>query len=265
VPFWGRKLRAAVLGCGPAGLFATHALTQAGINTMVYSVRRKSEVFGAQSLHKNIPGLTETRPDFTIKYTMSGTVEQYLSKVYGPELPDGVDAETYVFGGEFPLWDIRAAYTKAWALYFDSIVDTKLDAELINRVAEAYDIVYSTIPAVTLCSKPKEHSFLVQDVWAVGDAPERGVFAPMRWPLNEIHYEAETAPSWYRIANINGYVTIEWPESVRPPVEDVARVSKPIRTNCDCMPGIKRVGRYGAWDRHQKAHDAYWTVREEMK
>lgn len=258
-------MRVAVLGCGPAGLFAAHAAMQSGHQVAIYSVKRKSEMFGAQYLHKSIPMLTPYAPEFAVRYWLDGSDIGYAEKVYGELPPDFVSPSK--LAGKHMGWDIRRAYDRAWDMYERRIVDTgKLDPALLVGLyrdkLQYADQVISTIPANVICYETGIHTFQARVAWAIGDAPERGVECPVSVPENTVECDGTPDRSWYRAANIRGFKTCEWPEDVKPPYDDVAQVTKVIRTNCNCYQkmGWWRTGRYGAWDKKLLTHHAYWDI-----
>lgn len=270
--------RAAVFGCGPAGLFASHALAQMGWEFDIFSKRRRSEIYGAQYLHSPIPGLPEDKGE--VRYVFDGgSVEDYLMKVYGSLPPFGEVqwAQSTLSEDPRPAWDLRGAYHAAWDLYVDRIRDVEISPAWLLGGCGAdgvslsdYSVFISSVPADTLCRAPSRpdlvpHQFRSQRVWAIGDAPERGVFCPVSVPNGIITYNASRDVGWYRASNVFNYKTAEWPESRRPPIEGVAAVSKPLNTSCNCWldhPRFIRVGRYGSWDKTQHVHHAYQRTLE---
>lgn len=247
----------AILGCGPAGLIAAHAATVTGHDVMIYSKKRKSEMFGAQYLHAPIPGMTDL-PPVEVDYQWNGTYEQYRRKVYGTmdvERMTGVKVSPETFGGQHLAWDIRRTYDNLWAEYSDKVQDIEeISGRWVNECVESdlFGKVISTIPAPAICwPQDKVHFFNSQDIWALGDAPERGVFIPegYRAPANTIVCNGEPIPTWYRSARVFGYSTVEWPGRTRPPLPNVAGVKKPLNTNCDCHPEVVRLGRFGQWQK----------------
>jgi hypothetical protein len=253
--FGNRVKRAAVLGCGPAGLFATHALLQKGWEVEVFSRKRRSEMYGAQYLHKPIPGLSfgEGTP---IRYSLFGTAEQYRQKVYGSR---AVIVSPEALTQQHLAWDIREAYFKAWNEYAHLIEPVaEIGPEFLIRLVNnrAYDRVLSSIPMPALC-RDEHHKFDSQTIWAIGDAPERGTFCPIPCKPNTVALDGTPDVGWYRVSNVFGYTTAEWPESRKPPFENVSPVIKPIRHDCDCWQGIVTVGRYGAWAKGYLSHQAY--------
>ncbi len=252
-----KQKTAAVLGCGPAGLFAAHALIQKGWKVVIYSRKRRSEMFGAQYLHRPIEGLTGAPT--TIEYKLvGGSAAAYREKVYGRR--SGITVSPEELSGAHSAWDIRAAYYAAWGLYSDYILHTpQITAGWAWSLSQDnYTAVISTLPAPTLCERPEEHVFDSQEVWAVGDAPERGIFCPVTEaePF-QVLCNASPMQGWYRNANVFGYRTAEWALSRKPPIEGIAPVVKPIATDCDCNPRILRLGRYGEWRKGVLSHEAY--------
>lgn len=268
---WGKRTKhAAVLGCGPAGLFAAHGLTQAGYEVSIYSKRRKSELFGAQYLHGQIPGLTDGDDGVKISYSLYGTPAEYRAKVYSdPSAVERVSVESLA-----PIhqgWDIRLAYDRAWDLYSDRITDVTITPEFLGAIRgnslpspsqefldfSRLDRVLSSIPLPALCHD-RDHRMDSQMVWAIGDAPERGVVCPIDVALpNQVLCDGTTLRGWYRHSNIYGHRTAEWPARRKPPLPNVAQVLKPLRNNCNCFLGIERVGRYGRWEKGILSHHSY--------
>lgn len=254
--------RAAVFGCGPAGMFATHAFIQAGWDVTIFSNKRRSEMFGAQYLHKPIPGLAGFTSPSDLDYTVRGTDEQYSAKVYGDKPPPFVSPAR--LEGMHEVWDIRSAYYDAFARYEDRIVHQPgVDSDMIGlfTLDRSYGQLVSTIPATEICWKV--HQFSVAEIWAIGDAPERGVFAPSFVDPMRVVCDGTSNISWYRAANVFGYKSVEWPADTKPPIPGVVSVRKPISTQCDCWAGsVLKLGRYGTWSKGVYSHSAYYDVKE---
>jgi hypothetical protein len=274
-----RSKRAAVLGCGPAGLFATHALIEKGWGVTIYSKRRKSEMFGAQYLHAPIPGLSDGEPRL-VNYQLNGTVQEYREKVYGV---NPVWTSVEALGHEHAAWDIREAYDNAWSRYAPLICDQEVtpqflglsviqtrqpisEMEPISLDLRQFDVVVNSIPLDSLCYQRDAHQFHSASVWAMGDAPERGISAPVFLAPFTVQCDGTRDRGWYRAANVYGYKTVEWPGSSRPPLPGVAQVIKPIDTTCDCYHNMPyrfvRVGRYGRWMKGVLSHQAYEQMGE---
>jgi hypothetical protein len=256
-----RPKRAAILGCGPAGMFAAHAFVRAGWEITVYSKKRMSDLYGAQYLHAPIPGLPSIRT--SVEYRLAGTIEGYREKVYGPKLPNAVEVSPGVLAGRRDAWDIRAAYRAAYSMYSYRIVPVTIDAAFLEgefgnpETDRHWGAVLSSIPAPVLCRNPS-HAFLSQKVYAAGDAPERGIFAPISCLPDTVLCDGTEDRAWYRISNVFGHCTAEWPDRRKPPFEGVTEVQKPIGTTCYCWEGrITRIGRYGIWMKGVLSHQAY--------
>lgn len=258
---FGRKKRVVVLGCGPAGLFAAHALTQNGWDVTIYSKKRKSEMFGAQYLHEPIPGLTDPRYlPVMIDYQLRGEAENYRRKIYGTR-PIKVSVETLT--KMHPAWNIRDAYNVAWILYADSIQAADVKPESIYEIRNSgqFNLVVSTIPLDSLCLA--EHRFHSEKIWAIGDAPERGTFCPIEVEPATVVCDGTLDVGWYRAANVYGYKTAEWPGRSKPPLPGVAEVVKPLYHDCSCHGPLKGkanfipLGRYGQWAKGVLSHHAY--------
>ena len=263
-------LKIAILGCGPAGLFAAHAAAQAGADFTIFSKPRKSFMRGAQYLHKPIPGLSGD--SFDVTYELWGSVEGYRRKVYGEMEDILVSPETLI--GTSPAWDIREAYDNAWDRYADPAdgsrfivpadFETGHDGVFLDMMSGDYDLVISSIPAWLLCRNP-EHSFDSKEVWAT-----EGLKRPMEMGFqvagtgvmrdNLVVCSGDPDDWWYRQSRIHGWENTEFPIDHKPserPGVRVHKVVKPVRTNCDCHKDIVRIGRYGKWQKGILTHHAY--------
>lgn len=254
--------RVAILGCGPAGLFAAHAFFERGWGVDIYSRKRRSEMFGAQYLHQAIDGLSASTDWVNLTYELRGTNEGYAQKVYGHQEVDFVSPQQFLGGSV--VWDIRAAYYRAWELYGTRVIDTNITPAYVKAMLDGeYRHVISSLPATNLCDNPS-HQFSAQRVWSMGDAPERGQFCPVTVMKNMVVCDGTPDTGWYRASNIFGYSTVEWPESRKPPIPGVAEVLKPIATTCTCYDKwdkYVRVGRYGTWTKGTLSHHAFVTAQ----
>lgn len=251
-------MKIAILGSGPAGLFAAHALTDAGYDFRIFSMGKKSHLNGAQYLHRPIPGLSAPADQSKVSYQLRGTVDEYRLKVYGPR-PVTVSVETLI--GEHTAWDIRTAYDTAWALYSSAITAGFVTSRQAWELVDEYDLVISTIPATSLCADRYFHQFPSSSVRVAGDAPGLGIRCPIEVDEGTIVCNGLASPSWYRAANVFGHRTVEWPS--HDVFHDAALIRKPISTNCDCGgKKVLRLGRFGTWDKKELAHMAYYKTKE---
>lgn len=259
-------MKALVFGCGPSGLMATHAAAMRGYDVVVISKKRKSEMFGCQYLHQPIPLVTNEINEAKVEYKLQGTVEGYRRKVYGSR---AVTTSPESLGENHSAWNIRDTYNRLWEMYGSYVIDTDLSValegdELKGLVTEA-DRVFSTVPAPLLCKRTDNHMFHSEKVWSIGDAPERGIFSPVKVAPNTAIVNGEDSPAWYRASNVFGYSTVEWPHDKRPPLEGVSEIVKPLSTTCDCRPGITRLGRYGKWTKGVLSHTAFFDVYDSLE
>lgn len=255
------KKKVLILGCGPAGLFAAQAAANSGADYWILSRRRKSELYGAQFLQMPIPGLMHEAEKFIVHFELNGSFLDYKRKVYGDDLPDADAVPEDEFFHDKPAWDIREAYNRAWFEHRERIFPVDLSAEVLAGQTRAWRpaLIVNTVPLPVICQTPDAHAFSEQSLWAIGDAPERGVFVDWELPHNTVRYDGTADTGWHRAANIAGYSTIEWPEASRPPLGDVSKIMKPIATSCNCWEGrdFIKAGRYGAWHWSGQSHHAY--------
>ena len=257
-----------VLGAGPAGLLAAHAAERAGREVRILTMPeldgtpKKSELHGCQYLHSFIPEIT---PDegVRVNYRLDGSAEAYRRKVYGSSWNGTVSPDEYGPEEDHDAWDLREAYGKLWERWYDRIVGLDITPSIASDIAYARGhIVYSTIPARSVCLLPDEHRFFTQDVWAMGTREDAKPYwtLPYYAPNMTVQCNGNDGPRWYRAATVFGHSTLEWPMGVKPPVAGVVRVEKPLRTTCDCHLDSgrwHRLGRYGKWEKGVLADSAY--------
>lgn len=256
-------MKVLVFGCGPAGLMAVHGAVVAAegkIEVDVVSKHRKSHMYGAQYLHVPIPGMSDPNQWVIVDYMLRGSLDNYRRKVYGP-LWDGT-----VSPGEMTrthrAWNISTTYDNLWAFYQSRVTDMVVHPADVRQAIDSgkYDLIINTIPKDALCHAG--HQFRSRTIKAAGSGP--GVDIPYTdCPPNTVLCNGADSPTWYRMSNIFGQMTVEWPQEINPPIPH-AEVRKPLDNNCDCWPEIHHMGRYGSWRKgvlsHQAYHDAYNLV-----
>lgn len=262
----------AVLGCGPAGLMAAHAIALSGRPVTIFSQpneegeMKKSILGGAQFLHMPIVGVNDIEPDVTIRYELHGDADTYRRKVYGddPMIPF-VSMQYLEDKREQKAWNLQATYDRLWEmLAVDRMQRAIVTPAWLEANKDYFEVIVSSLPATTLCLShhglSKEmHHFIRQQVLISGECILDGL-------ENTIVYDGTKDRSWYRCSNLFGHGGTEWSSiGPRPPVADVVRINKPIRTNCDCHPKVIRVGRYGEYKKGVLTHHAFYKVWELIK
>lgn len=253
-------MRVAILGCGPAGLIAAAAALPLA-DVAIFSRNRKSDMYGAQYLHQPIPGYTDPSACENISYNLKGTVEGYRTKVYGEKFVGSVSVED--LQENHMGWNIRDTYDALWETFKFNVQDTHVTPPFVLGLLSQNDIdlVVNSIPAPELCYQ--DHTFRSVNIWAAGEAPEIGIKLPYFADPNTVICNGDEYPSWYRLANVFGRTTVEWPGHIsKPPIRSVSKVRKPIGHNCDCWdhPKFVSVGRYGCWSKEVLSHTAYDRV-----
>lgn len=288
-------MKVAILGSGPAGLFAAQAAINSGATDLtIFSNAGISSMYGAQYLHKPIPGLPANSRK--MDYQLVGDVFGYRHKVYGAE--SAVEVSPVTLEGSHEIWDIRAAYRAAWNSLRDLVVNWTITPSQLSHALyghhwvnlKRFDLVVSSIPRRFLCSNLNRHIFNYTSIWAAGSAPELGIhyppdmnpslgndgrypFLPFRTHRDIVICSGVESDRWYRASRIFGRVTIEWPLDRRP-IEfegmKPARVVKPISHTCTCFTEggdakIIFVGRYGKWEKGVLSHDAYFDTEAAIR
>lgn len=301
-------MKVAILGCGPSGLLAAHACYISDVEFDIYSKKRKSELFGSQYLHNPIPQLTPLSDQgVPVKYITLGTPEEYRRKTHGKWWDGHVAPEE--FEPDHTAWDIRQAYDMLWSLYWRKIQnydvkeaslalqafpDEAVSYDLeqnevlgIGNKKNQYDLIVSTIPR-TIWEREGDE-FIFSEGWALGDAPERGIFVEEvlkligendggffssvndGMPDNHIICDGTTGASWTRLSKVYGYATVEWPHHVPKPHPLATRVTKPLHYTPGPSQGDVpnsewlHVGRYGEWKKGVVVTDAFDEVYKKIQ
>jgi hypothetical protein len=258
-----KPLKVAIFGTGPAAMVVAQAAVLKGckVHFMSNSLK-KSDLHGCQFLHKPIYGMPVELTETTrVTYDLVGDVSGYRRKVYGDGYRGSVSVESML--GERPAYDLRATYIRLWKLHLTyghftplTVTPDRL-SEIHGNLFSDFDLAVSTVPAIAMCKHPDLHNFDVQEIYASGDAPKLGLYAPIVVADDTVVCNGNPEPSWYRASRIFGHSTVEWPGGRKPPFEGVRLVKKPIGTNCDCFPRIQRLGRYGSWRKSVLVNDVF--------
>lgn len=231
-----------VLGCGPAGLLAAHAVRLAGHTPVIYSTKTKSKIAGAQYLHAAIDRLTPRSPEAWARFVKIGTAEGYARKVYGD--PKRTTSWKRWEEDYYPTWNLGAVYDKLWDMYSAFIKNIEVTTDLLDVMEGP---VISTIPAPVLCNG--KHSFEKSETWIA-----RGVLGLQP---HTVVYNGDPEFGWHRASHLYGH---EWVEYSKP-ILGAQKITKPQDTTCKCRKDIHRVGRYGLWKRDQLVSDAFEQAR----
>jgi hypothetical protein len=246
-----------VLGCGPAGLLAAQGAADAGADVTIISNKVRSRIAGAQFIHEEIPGLNLKRSE--VHMIKRGSAEGYARKVYGE--PDKVTSwASFEHGEVLPCWSMTEVYNELWSRWEGRIVSELINRELLDRIAHREGPIISTIPAHALCYG--DHIFEANEI-AID------VGQDVMTSRNSIIYNGDPKQRWCRSSFLFGSFAVEFgsindkPAAKGPPLSAI-RIQKPQWTDCDCRPGMMRVGRYGQWKRGVLAHSAYFDTRDAL-
>lgn len=246
----------AILGSGPAGLLAAHALGLVGYPMAIFSKPEKSVLGGAQFLHIAIPELTSTDPVAMIDIDATGDAATYRQKVYGddPTVPFvSFPEEPH---SQQPAWNLQTAYDQLWDIFGDSVTPADINPDWFDRNAQQFDLIISTIPLAHICRARaglinEVHHFNAQKVWVATEAI-RDIND------NTMVYDGTAERSWYRMSRIFGAGSTEWSDlGPLPPYGDKRMLLKPIHTTCTCYPDVVKVGRHGSWKKGVLTHHAF--------
>ena len=259
---------------------AAHACAVSGVEFSVYSKRRKSYLFGSQYLHEPIPELIGEHEGRPVRYLNVGTPEEYRRKTHG-KFWDGIIAPED-FESEHTAWNIREAYERLWIRYgrgvvHSEIVDGVLYAGGMNWMKElaAHDLVISTVPRRLWAVDGDE--FIYSEGWALGDAPEHGIFVPFDITDNTIICDGSQEVQYNRLSKVFGYTTVEWPAHIdidivmaKPGMPLPSKFIKPLAFTPSATVENEtskwlHTGRFGAWRKAVLVTDAWHDTINKLK
>lgn len=250
----------AILGAGPAGLLAAHAVALAGRLPVIFSAPNsegrdlaelykpmRSKIGAATYLHAPIPDLTTGKPDDQIRFEKIGTAAGYAKKVYGDRLHE---TSWDRFEGSHPAWALQPVYDELWARYFEQITPINIDAPMVAEFVDSFPLVISTIPPSAYCQE-KAHEFPSRPIWVIDRALESV-------PPQTILYDGRVGAvgDRYRSSRVFGHESTEFAQEV-PGAHPGIKVQS---TNCDCFPEVVRAGRWGEWKPGVLVHHAFQKV-----
>jgi hypothetical protein len=251
-------MRIAILGCGPAGLMAAHAVSLQGHEPVIFSRKEPSKMFGAMYLHSPIYGVNAPKPDFILSVMKVGSAKEYAEKVYGdPQHPVSFD-KYHV--GDVPGWDLTETYERLWEMCEDQIRDVELRPGNITDICHEFALVLSTVPAYVLCHMNSVHEFHKKDIWVLHGIDGEAVLPEPSWLL---YYMGDPTVDWYRYTQLNKYQAWEYSKEpdgdlLRIPPFDLTTGVKPLGNNCDCYrSNVRRLGRFGKWEKNVLTHHAF--------
>lgn len=241
-------MRVAVIGCGPAGLAASHAAVGLGADVTVYAPKRKTPQRGPVLMQRALPGINTDQPDGYIKQTViGGSILDYRLKLYG-DVNIAINGDILQPG--YPAWRVTTTYDALWGLYSELILDTKVYKHDLVDLEEIYDLIINTAPAPFFCMRKHDFVFKEIEVITRTSYPDQ--------PPNTIIFNAYADIPWVRSSLVFGAGMTEFDLGDGP--DDSLTIKKPLRHNCDCHPHILRTGRMGKWHNETWIDTAYFDA-----
>jgi hypothetical protein len=249
-------MRVAVIGCGPAGLAATHAAVGLGADVTVYAPKKVTPQRGPILMQRALPGINTNQPDGYIRqFVVGGSVLDYRLKLYG-DVNIKINGDILEHG--YPAWRVEETYSKLWNLYNDLIIDGEISLTDMYQIENrrGFDLVVNTAPAPSFCIEQqygnKSHDFIFKEiaVTQVASYPHQ--------PPNSIVFNAYPDIKWVRSSRVFDAEVTEWDIDNAPSGARIIR--KPLSTNCDCHPRVFRTGRFGSWHNETWIDSAYFEV-----
>jgi hypothetical protein len=252
-------MKVAIIGCGPAGLAATHAAYGLGAEVTIFSPGVRSPQKGPLVLQRPIPAITLDHPDGYIRQlVIGGSILDYRYKLYG-DINIGINGDILEPG--YHCWNHIAAYDAMWGIYMGggarvNHVDCTITGEALQGLHEHYDLVVNTAPLNRLCIKYHDFRFKQVEITLQRSYPDQ--------PPDTTIFNAGSEYRWVRSAWLLGNECTEWLVGTAPKELDPFVIRKPISHGCNCFPHVLGTGRFGAWRNQTWVDTAYYDTRSAL-
>lgn len=246
-------MKIAVLGDGPAGMFAAHAAISLGHDVRIFSGKKTYIIKSHRSLLQ-LPIPQAYGRGFTVDYQMIGRPEEFRAK--------GGRREDAVVSTE-SRWSLEQAFDVVNRLYGHLVLPWD---ESVDWIPETFDKIVSSVSAKSLCRDPS-HEFEGDLVFFNYSAPSR-----LGDRDNIVLASGSSVQPWTVACRVEGAEYTEYPLSVlqdspmatvfgdRAVHQDVV----PKSTTCDCYPHIIRIGPLGRWDGGVSYDNGYYRTKKEL-
>jgi len=255
-------MKVAVLGAGPSGMMAAHAVSQCGYYVDIFdkdpsSSRRNSGVY---FLHADCDLMLDP---VLIKQSVIGhhgkkideISKLYGLKVYGKEISKP-SIVSVISKSTMTGFNSEHAITRLWDFYGKQVKEGEIsNLGQVKGLFDTYDKIISTIPAWVLYPDQKFESV---ETWIkVGKAPENEAF---------MFYNINPYCDWYRCSAMFGVFTQEYGYGKHFEKKEGYEYKKVIKVIGDGITSeikdLFLVGRYGAWNKKTLTHDVYYRTLE---
>jgi hypothetical protein len=249
----------AILGAGPAGMMAAHAVARNGHEPVLFAeYRLPSHVNHDMFILKPFPGVGS--PHSSVWYDKIGRPEGYAEKCYGNE--DAPTSWERIGSGSGSIWWLSEVYDSLWSMYHVQVMAKLITDDVIEDIKDDYPLVISTLPATAICRDLEGHLFGAVDTWLARD--ESDYQLTRQRVDNYLAYNGSLEPGWYRYSSLRGIRTWEYASDPLLVYPREIGEGTPILTGkkftdntCSCHPGVHRVGRWAQWKRGVLNHHPY--------
>lgn len=218
-------IKVGIIGTGMTALVAAQAVTNFDPMSQVtiYGPNEKPVAAGARWYERNIPGVEVMS---RMCKTMSiGDPEHYADKLGNPV------SLYFRARNNFLAYNFHDAHEFLWEKFRHNTLEISPEYDLINDSDwSSFDYVINTSPRPNFFEKSGHHLFAATRHWRIDE--NSGTTNPYATPGNHdknlMIFDSSKDSSWFRMTQLFGLISVEFPYAKRPPIDGLSLEILPL-------------------------------------
>lgn len=210
-------MKVGILGTGIAGFVAAHAVAQfdPDATIVMYGPNRAPIQTGARFFEREIPGLDTVNRMCRVESI--GDFDDYKTKIGNPI------SKYFKPRPDFLAFNYWEAYQELWKIYNSTVIQLEPDYELIHgNTWDDFDYLFNTAARPNFYPKEDHQMFAATRHWRIDDSDDGPrnpyVVGYAKHGLNKMIFDGSPSSSWFRITQLFGLMSVEWPFNKKPPI-----------------------------------------------
>lgn len=215
-------MKITVAGTGLPALIVAHAATKWSewngndLELTIYGEHEPYVPLGAKWFETAIPDILV--PSAIVETQSVGDPEDYISKICSPISPYNQAR------ADFYAYDYHSAHEQLSSKYHNKLFAMSIDRKTVQEYPEVVDVdyVFNTMPRPIFYPQASG-SFSASRQWRLDEGREKGIYSipGENGDRNVMIYDGTLDTSWYRISQLFGLISVEWPFNKKPPISGV--------------------------------------------